>query len=607
MTTQAQTLLMGANRKSCSQTIELMQSTVESGNAHRRAHGCFNIRMPRTGWLPALALHMIVSAMLIFNTGLVPAQTQESDSGVQVENQSDATEAALKAIISILEAQKAIRERADQLRRAIDEAATEVDKSELLEKLRDVNLDLAKLEDQVVSLATGVAESKLNPEDKKFELQEELEQLVRPFVSILKSATENAREIELLKRDLLAAREGEKQAEQAIARLEPLIEQAPQTGPVLERLQAILQDWQKREILARDQATTARQQLRTRLNEKIDPADAASSAFTSFFSDRGRNLFFGVVSFFLVLLLLRVLRGMLLVLIGAPRNRSFPVRLGALIYDVLTVCLAFGITIAIFNYYNDWFLTGAMLLVFLTIGWFILKSLPSLFEQVTLLLNLGAVQEGERVVINNVPWRVSKLDLYTDLENPTLRGGHYTVPVRELRGQHSRPMDGREKWFPCEEGDWVVLDNGLWAEVILQSPEAVHLREEGGAVTHLTTTAFLDQNPKNVSHTFRATVEFGVDYTHQSDAPETIPRTMQTYVDRRLREIFGEENIIATHVNLFRAGDSSLDYEIEADVGPGMGHAYETIEHAMIRFAVECCSQNNWTIPFPQLTVHKLT
>ncbi|MCV0425627.1 MAG: hypothetical protein K5905_09140, partial [Roseibium sp.] len=324
-----------------------------------------------------------------------------------------------------------------------------------------------------------------------------------------------------------------------------------------------------------------------------------------FFSDRGRNLFFGVVAFSAVILVMRLLRRALITVIGSPRNRSFPVRLFVLIYDLMTIALAFGTTITIFNYYNDWFLTGAMLLLFIAIGWFVLKSLPSLIEQVTLLLNLGAVQEGERVIINNVPWRVSKLDLYTDLENPTLRGGHYTVPVRELRGQHSRPMDGREKWFPTEEGDWVLLDNGLWAEVVLQSPEAVHLREEGGAVSHFTTPAFLEQNPKNLSHTFRVTIEFGVDYAHQADAPGEIPKIMQSFVDRKIRSIFGSENILTTFVTLFRAGESSLDFEIEVDVGPGMGHVYETIEHALARLAVECCTENGWNIPFPQLTIHK--
>ena len=74
--------------------------------------------------------------------------------------------------------------------------------------------------------------------------------------------------------------------------------------------------------------------------------------------------------------------------------------------------------------------------------------------------------------------------------------GTFTIPVRELKGLHSRPMDENEKWFPTQEGDWIVLDNGLWAEVILQSPEAVHLREEGGAVSHMTVDAFLGQNPE---------------------------------------------------------------------------------------------------------------
>ncbi|MEP3275827.1 MAG: hypothetical protein ABJN26_19345 [Stappiaceae bacterium] len=572
---------------------------------HRTARKCSIRDICPFGWLFALILQIVIFSALTLETRPVWAQSTETTVGNQVNGQEQATQAALKAIISILKTQNAKRANADQLRQAIDDAKTEVDKNELLEKLRIVNLELTKLEDQIVTLATGVAESELNPVDESFELQRELEQLVSPFVLMLKSATENAREIEQLKRLLLAASEEKQKAEDAIAQITPLIEQAPQSGPLQNRLQVILQDWETRLTLAQDQTTTVRQQLHARENEKVDPADVASSAFTSFFSDRGRNLFFGVVAFFLVLVLLRLLRRVLLALIGAPRNRRFTVRLCALIYDALTVCLAFGTTIAIFNFYNDWFLTGAMLLVFLTMGWFILKSLPSLFEQVTLLLNLGAVQEGERVVINNVPWCVTKLDLYTELENPTLRGGHYTVPVRELRGQHSRPMDGREKWFPCVEGDWVVLDNGLWAEVILQSPEAVHLREEGGAVTHLTTTAFLGENPKNVSHTFRATIEFGIDYSHQSEAADKIPKIMQDYIDCRIREMFGTENILGTYVNLFRAGASSLDFEIEADVGPNMGYAFETIEHVLARVAVECCTKNGWTIPFPQLTVHR--
>lgn len=542
---------------------------------------------------------------MLGQTGPVLAQVDNSVGVVSTQKADDAIRASLTAIASILEAQKAKREIAKELRQAIDDAVTDIDKNDLGKKLTKINSDLAKLNSQVVSLATGVSESDFNTIDNKFELQEELEQLVRPFVWILKSATENARQIENLKRTLLAAKDREKTATEAIIRIQPMIDRAASNSPVSDRLNAIMLDWQRRQVTAKDLVTTVEQQLLARKSEAIDPGSAASRAFTSFFSERGRNLLIGAVAFTFVILGMRLFRRLVFRILGSNRNRSFVVRFSALVYDVMTIALAFGTTIAIFNFHNDWFLTGAMLVIFLTICWLVLKSLPSILEQVTLLLNLGAVQEGERLIFNNIPWKVTKLDLYSELENPSLRGGQFTVPVRELKGQHSRPMDDREKWFPCEEGDWVVLEGGLWAEVVLQSPEAVHLREEGGAVSHFPTTAFLNANPKNVSHPFRATVEFGIDYSHQSDAADHIPQTMKHFIERRARETFGSELVLATYVTLFRAGESSLDYEIEIDVCAGMGHVYETIHHSMIRFAVECCSENCWNIPFPQLTIHR--
>ena len=543
--------------------------------------------------------------MLCVSTGIAVAQTQTAEEQLAAEKEVEGIRASLNAIYSILDAQATKRKAAEDLRQAIEEAKTDVDKKELSEKLEAVNTELSRLDDQVVGLATGVSPADLVPADENFELQAELEQLVRPFVWILKAATENARQIEHLKRTLLAAIQQEKVATDAITRIRPMIEHAPKGGPVVDRLQTILQDWEERRVTAKDLATTAEQQLQERLSAKVNASDTASRAFTSFFNDRGRNLTYGVLAFAIVLFVMRMLRRLILSLIGTPRNRRFSVRLGALIYDIATVATAFGTTIAIFNHYNDWFLTGFMLLVFIAVGWFVLKSLPSLFEQITLLLNLGAVQEGERVVINGVPWQVVRLDLYSDLENPLLRGGSFTIPVRELKGNHSRPVDDREKWFPCKEGDWVVLDNGLWAEVELQSPEWVHLREEGGAISYFTTQTFLDQNPKNVSTGYRATVEFGIDYAHQPDAAAKIPNIMQDYVDRRIRETFNSDKVFATYVTLFRAGPSSLDYEIEVDVSSGMGHVYETIEHSIARFAIECCTENGWAIPFPQLTVHR--
>ena len=552
---------------------------------------------------------MAVCVMLMMAVWTAPHRALGQETGgdrVAPANDETAILAtSLEAITNILKAQAAIKEQIEAVRNSIDAAGSEVEKTELGEQLKGLNAESGLLDQRIVSLATGISQSDINPSNEQFDLQQELEQLIRPFVWILKSATENARQIEQLKRTVLAATKEEKQAAEALDRLARMIDQAGDNPSLTDRLRAISDDWAQRQTNAKDLATTAGQQLQIRLSKRTDVGETTREAFTSFFNNRGRNLVYGILGFAVAILIMRLIRRGIMRLIGSPRNRSFPVRIGALIYDFATLATAFGTTLAIFNAYNDWLLTGFMLLVFIALGWFTLRSLPSLFEQITLLLNLGAVQEGERLVINGVPWRVAKLDLYTTLENKSLRGGSFTVPVRELRGQHSREIDQNEEWFPSEEGDWVVLENGLWAEVVLQSPEAVHLREEGGATFYYPVQSFLEQNPKNLADGYRVTIEFGVDYAHQAIAAKEIPETMQAYLEKELATVIDPDHLHGVYVTLFRAGESSLDFEIEADVGPGWGHLYEPLEHAMARFAVECCTHNNWSIPFPQLTVHK--
>jgi hypothetical protein len=417
----------------------------------------------------------------------------------------------------------------------------------------------------------------------------------------------NARQIEQLNRTLLRASQREEIAIDAISRVKMMIESPGTNEKITDRLKSILEDWEKKLSAAKDLGTSAEQQLQVRLSNQDEASYTTRMAFTSFFNDRGRNLVHGILGFAAVIVVMRLVRRFVLKLIGTPRNRKLPVRIGALIYDIATAATAFSTTVAIFNYYNDWLLTGLMLILFLGIGWFGLRSIPTMFEQITLLLNLGAVQEGERLVINGVPWKVAKLDFYSTLENSSLRGGSFTVPVRELKGHHSREVGDNEEWFPTDQGDWVVLANGLWAEVVLQSPEAVHLREEGGAISYYPVQSFIEQNPRNLSSGYRVTVEFGIDYSHQKEASTEIPNKLKKYIKSKITNVVNSQDIIELYVTLFRAGASSLDFEIELDVGPNMGHLYEPIKHSLSRYAVECCSINNWQIPFPQLTVHGQT
>ena len=60
-------------------------------------------------------------------------------------------------------------------------------------------------------------------------------------------------------------------------------------------------------------------------------------------------------------------------------------------------------TLFVFNMRNDWLLLGLGVLFLMALGWILIKTLPGMVEQIMMLLNLGSVREGERVIFNGIP------------------------------------------------------------------------------------------------------------------------------------------------------------------------------------------------------------
>ena len=261
--------------------------------------------------------------------------------------------------------------------------------------------------------------------------------------------------------------------------------------------------------------------------------------------------------------------------------------------------------IIVFNLRNDWLLLGFAGLLTFALLWAAIRMLPSLMEQVTVLLNLGAVQEDERVLFNGVPFLVQKLSFYTDLVNPALDGGEFTLPVRELVGLHSRPAAQNESWFPSEKGDWVRLSDGHAGQVVAQTPELVVLQLLGGARVTYQTSDYLDQTPVNLSHGFRVEVEFGISYRHQSQATSEIPQKMRDGVEKMMQEFLRDDSMRAVEVELLRAGASSIDYEVEVDVSGAAAPRFEEIERELARILVVLATENDWEIPFQQIVLHR--
>lgn len=507
--------------------------------------------------------------------------------------------------LRLLTAERATLERSiTDLERALSNATSAASRDEAQRALQERRAERDALVNQMSALTTGVAITEFNlTGNEKFDLETELNELLRPFLTMLKSATEDARQIERLRYERLVAEQNRQLAQRALARLEPL-PRLTIYGEVDEALAALHADWSEKRADAEKQAETLDSQLASLLDAQASPTESAGNVATDFFANRGKNLALGLLAFATIFFGMRFV---LQLATGFQErrgiSRSFVTRLAALIWHALSFIVAIMAMLFVFNFFRDWLLLGITMIFLIAMGWLGIKMLPSLAEQVTLLLNLGAVQEGERVMLDGVPWLVKRLDLYTVLVNPELEGGQFELPIRALSGLRSRPAAQSEAWFPSRKGDWVKLQDGNFGKVIVQTPEMVQIVELGSSRVTYTTADFMAQTPRDLSTGFRVEVEFGIDYRHQEIATDEVIKLMRAHVQKGLLKIVDRDDLLNVDVEFLRAAPSSLDYEVEADLAGRAASEFETIEREMARLLVEACNTHGWVIPVPQMEV----
>ncbi len=518
---------------------------------------------------------------------------------------SDDTEETVEAIQELVEDRAAKREELIAARRAFVATSDEIEKEDLRESVVTLRAELAEIDAEIKLLATGIDEEDYDLDGrKKIDLKEEAERLVQPFVIMLRSATEKARQIENLRRALNVATSHRELAEDILSRVDPLLSGASDAA-VVEELTAIKTEWSERLDSAEDLMNASQRQLDLALAEDGTDIGAANEMARSFLRDRGLNLLKGLLVFLAIFLLLRFI-GNAIRSYRADRGmrKSLATRIVALVFAVGSVLLALVGMLITFNMLNDWLLVGLTVLFLLGIVWVGIGMIPSLIEQIALYLNLGAVQEGERVFFDGIPWLVKKLDFYSDLYNPALDAGQFTVPIRELIGLHSRPVAEDEPWFPTLRGDFVRLEEGL-AQVLVQTPGVVEVEIEGGIRKTYPAAAFFEMAPENLSRGSRAEVVFGISYRHQPISTGEVRDKLREFVRKGLLEVLSEDQIRRVDVETLQANDSSIDYEVECDLTPDAAVHYETVERLLTRLCIDACNHYGWEIPFPQLVVHR--
>lgn len=496
------------------------------------------------------------------------------------------------------------RQVAEVQQRLVD-AQDQVTREDLAARLRDLRAELAKDRRQFDRFALEIDLSPfVEEEDRPFDWQQELSNLLKPILAELKNATADSRAIGELRAELEIVGERKTQASLAVQRLHALLEQDPSEA-LRARLEERLTEWQRLADEASNRYTALDLQLQNKLEARESLLDETTDYAREFVQTRGLNLLLALAAFGLVFFGVRWLAAQIARLSKPKADKQFSSRLALLLLHAFSVLGGLLAMMAVFNAAGDWFMLGIIIIFLLGVGWAGLHTLPSQVESVKLILNIGTVREGERLLFNEVPYRVDSLAFRAKLVNPELEGGVQELPVRDLVGHHSRPAGEDEQWFPTQRGDWVEMDDGLLGQVRHQSPSAVRLTDLGGAELIYPTADFLRQHPRRLGAGFRLVEQFGIDYQHQAIATTQVPELMEAALTERLPALLDDGQLQTVSVVFAGAGASSLDYRVEARFNGAAAPRIELIRATIHRILVDTCTRQGWTIPFPQLMLHR--
>ena len=119
------------------------------------------------------------------------------------------------------------------------------------------------------------------------------------------------------------------------------------------------------------------------------------------------------------------------------------------------------------------------------------------------------------------------------------------------------------------------------------------------------TETFLELCPANLSRNYRIRVSFGLSYGLQRHVTSEIPAIIKDYIEKKMIEEEYTDVCLNLQVEFFQANSSSLDIIVLADFDGRVADIYKRLERAIQKWCVDCCTEHNWEIPFPQLTLHR--
>ncbi|MDM8538147.1 hypothetical protein QUF70_15450, partial [Desulfobacterales bacterium HSG17] len=476
----------------------------------------------------------------------------------------------------------------------------------LKEELGKLDKQLSQANSDFERTATGIDISLFDEkEEVPFDWKDELISLIKPGIVELKHLTVKARYKSQLQEELASYQNLHPMSQQAFENLTNMISKT-KDKTVKKSLKKLLPEWKSVESQISNRMEIIQMELDKIEAEKESLMEATQQSVKNFFKTRGLFLIIAIIACAGLVLFLRLLYLTLMKLLPdySTQYRPFHIRVIDLFFKILTLSLSLLILILVFYIFEDWVLLSLSIIMLLGLGWTVKSTLPRYWEQSRLMLNIGAVREGERIILNNIPWLVKNISMFSQLENPDL-AIKLRVPIDVLMDKSSRKFDQNEPWFPCRKNDWVILSDGTRGCVVSASHEMVEMVLRGGSHKVYQTQDFLTQSPMNLSRNFRLKTLFGISYDLQPISTSKILDVLDSYIRKQIADEGYEDDLLNLRVEFSQAGGSSLDLVVISDFKGEMAPLYNRLNRAFQRWCVDACTENKWDIPFPQLMVHK--
>jgi len=463
-----------------------------------------------------------------------------------------------------------------------------------------------KLKLSLISIITDIKMDDIQKDElnKKRDYFQEAQELLGPAFDTIQRISERPRKIEALRKELQINREKLAVTQMALKNID-IIKTSDEFNSLLPDIDSFLSDatYNVNDLVQEFQLKIDRLERELKELTKDDQTvfGAATHLLRDFFSNKGKHLVISFSFFLFTLWSLTVLKNKLILKIIAKSKVEWIYKPISALYGFFTFTTA--LMVGIFSLYvmGDWVLVTITILIISAILWGSKSYIHKYLAEGRLILNLGTIKEGELVIFRGIPWKVKTINFVTIFENEFLDSCIIRIEISQIFHMHSRKILSNEQWFPSRSGDWVMLSDGTFGQVKLQTVEQIIIELLGAQRKYLTTTEYLNLKPINLSHGFNLDLVWSLDYDRMNVIlDEDLPKIKERLVNYRWKKVAPTNVSIDFH----SAGVNSLNIYVIASFSKEAAAFKLDLERELQGAMLKISNDLKLQIPFPQLVVH---